>query len=98
MRRVPRIDLLVHGVVALVWLSLLLGISLKIALLGNEAAAAGKQRGADFKVRAELVFRQDRLRAVIDQETCEPALEPVIRKLELPIQKPLVTAGVGGHR
>ena len=57
-----------------------------------------KQRGADFKMRNDLVFRQDRLRAVIDQETCEPALEPVIRKLELPIQKQLVTAGLSERR
>lgn len=98
MRRVPRIDLLVHGVVALVWLSLMLGIALKIALLGNEAGAAAKQRGADFKMRNDLVFRQDRLRAVIEQETCEPALEPIIRKLELPIQKQLVTAGIDERR
>lgn len=98
MRRVPRIDLLVHGVVALVWLSLLLGIALKIALLGNEAGAAAKQHGADFKLRNDLVFRQDRLRAVIEQETCEPALEPLIRKLDLPLQRPLVTAGLGERR
>jgi hypothetical protein len=98
MRRVPRIDLLVHGVVALAWLSLVLGIALKIALLGNEAANAGKQRGADFKARSDMVFRQDRLRAVLEQETCEPALEPVIRKLELPLQKQLVTAGLGERR
>ena len=98
MRRVPRIDLLVHGVVALVWVSLLLGIALKIALLGNEAGAAAKQRGADFKTRNDLVFRQDRLRAVIEQETCAPALEPLIRKLDLPLQPPLVTAGLGERR
>lgn len=89
-----RPDLYVHGVVALAWVSCCLGIGIKIALLGNEAAAAGKQRGADFKARTELVYQQDRLRAVFDQEACVPALDQLVRTLDLPLHPPVVTAAV----
>lgn len=89
-----RPDLYLHGVIALAWVSCCLGIGIKIALLGNEAAAAGKQRGADFKARTELVYQQDRLRAVFDQEACGPAIDQLIRTLDLPLQDRVVTAAV----
>ena len=66
----------------------------KIALIGNEAAAAGKQRGSDFKARTELSYQQDRLRAVFDQEACGPAIDQLIRTLDLPLQDRVVTAAV----
>lgn len=89
-----RPDLILHGFIALAWVSCCLGIGIKIALLGNEAATAGKQRGADFKERTELVYQQDRLRAVFDQEACVPALDQLVRTLDLPLQPPVVTAAV----
>jgi hypothetical protein len=89
-----RPDLIVHGFIALAWVSCCLGIGIKIALLGNEAAAAGKQRGADFKARTELVYEQDRLRAVFEQEACVPAIDQLVRTLDLPLQPPFVTAAV----
>ena len=89
-----RLDLIVHGFIALAWVSCCLGICIKIALLGNEAATAGKQRGADFKARTELVYTQDRLRAVFDQEASTPALDLLVRTLDLPLQPPVFTAAV----
>jgi hypothetical protein len=83
-----RPDLIVHGFIALAWVSCCLGIGIKIALLGNEAASAGKQRGADFKTRTELVYQQDRLRAVFEQEACEPAIRQLVRTLDLPLTSP----------
>ena len=89
-----RPDLYLHGVIALAWVSCCLGIGIKIALLGNEAAAAGKQRGADFKARSELVYQQDRLRAVFEQEACGPAINQLVLSLELPVKEPRFTAAV----
>jgi hypothetical protein len=91
-----RPDLIVHGCIALAWVSCSLGICIKIALLGNEAATAGKQRGADFKTRTELVYQQDRLRAVFDREASQPAIEQLVRNLELPLKTPDITASL--HR
>ena len=70
-----RPDLIVHGLVALAWLSCCFAIAIKIALLGNEEAAAGKQRGADFKTRTELTYEQERLRADFDRQACVPAID-----------------------
>jgi hypothetical protein len=108
---VKRPDVMIHGIIALAWVSCALGISLKVALLGNEAAAAGKQRGADFKVRSELAYKQERLRAVYEQEASVPAVEQLVqtlglplvrpsepslfRSLELPMPSPVLTAAVG---
>jgi hypothetical protein len=90
--------LILQGVIALAWVSCSLGISLKIALLGNEAANLAKQRGADFKIRTELVYKQERIRASYDQEACVPALEQLVRVLNIPIQPPVVTASVNRNR
>jgi hypothetical protein len=89
-----RPDLIVHGVIALAWVSCCFAIAIKIALLGNEAAAAGKQRGADFKARTELTYEQERLRAEFDQQACVPAIDQLVRTLDLPLQPPVVTAAV----
>lgn len=93
-----RLDLIVHGLIALAWVSCCLGISIKIALLGNEAATAGKQRGADFKARTELVYKQDRVRADLDRQACVPAIDQLVRTLELPLQPPVITAAVNRSR
>jgi hypothetical protein len=79
-----RPELVVHGVIAIIWVSLALGICVKIALLGNEEANLGKQRGADFRTRNELAFTADRLRAVLDQETRPATLEQAMRQLSQP--------------
>lgn len=89
-----RPDLIVHGLVALAWVSCCFAIAIKIALLGNEAAAAGKQRGADFKTRTELTYEQERLRAEFDRQACVPAIDQLVRTLDLPLQPPVVTAAV----
>ncbi len=89
-----RLDYIVHGLIALAWISIALGISLKVALLGNESAGLAKQRGADFKIRTELAFKQDRLRAILDQATSPSSLEQAVRQLDLPIQPPVMTAGL----
>jgi hypothetical protein len=89
-----RVDLFIHGVIALAWVGLTLGISLKIALLGNESAAIAKQRGADFKTRTELMYKQERLRVTFEKESSVPALEQLVRTLNLPIQPPVMTAFV----
>lgn len=89
-----RPDLIVHGIIALAWVSCGLGVGIKVALLGNEAGAAGKQRGADFKARTELTYQQERLRAVFEQEACVPAIDQLVRTLDLPLQPPVVTAAV----
>jgi hypothetical protein len=89
-----RPDLIVHGCIALAWVTCCFAIAIKIALIGNEAAAAGKQRGTDFKARTELSYQQDRLRAVFDQEACAPAIDQLIRTLDLPLQDRVVTAAV----
>lgn len=93
-----RPDLYLHGFIALAWVSCCLGIGIKIALLGNEAATAGKQRGADFKARTELVYQQDRQRAVFDQEACLPAIDQLVRTLDLPLKEPGFTASVNRTR
>ena len=72
-------------------------IGIKIALLGNQAATAGKQRGADFKARTEMVYQQDRQRAVFEQEACAPAIDQLVRTLELPLQPRVVTAAVNRY-
>lgn len=89
-----RPDLILHGFIALAWVSCCLGIGIKIALLGNEAAAAGKQRGSDFKARTELLYQQDRLRAVFDREACRPNIDQLVHKLDLDLKDPQATAAV----
>ncbi len=88
-----RIYLTAHGLIAIAWVSLALGISIKVALLGNLEATLAKQRGADFKTRSELAFTADRLRAILDQAASPVALEQALRQLDPPLQPPVVTAG-----
>ena len=92
-----RLDLAVHGILALAWFCCALGIGIKVALLGNQAATAGKQRGADFKARTEMVYQQDRQRAAFEQEACAPAIDQLVRNLELPLQPRVVTAAVNHY-
>jgi hypothetical protein len=92
-----RLDLTAHGLIALVWVSCALGISLKVALLGNEAATAAHSRGVDFKTRSELAFKQDRLRTIFEQASCAPAISQIVRTIDLPLQPPVITASIG-HR
>jgi hypothetical protein len=87
-----RIYLSAHGLIAIAWVSLALGISIKVALLGNLEAALAKQRGADFKTRSELAFTADRLRAILEQAASPVALELSLRQLGLPLQAPVITA------
>jgi hypothetical protein len=89
-----RVDYIIHGTIALAWVGLALGISLKIAVIGNESAAIAKQRGADFKTRTDLIYKQERLRVTFEKEACVPALEQLVRTLNLPIQPPVMTAYV----
>jgi hypothetical protein len=88
-----RFYLTAHGVIAIAWVSLALGISIKVALLGNVEATLAKQRGADFKTRSDLAFTADRLRAILDQAASPVALELALRQLDLPLQPPVITAG-----
>jgi|GEM_PF-2945897 hypothetical protein len=88
-----RVYLIAHGAIAIAWVSLALGISLKVALLGNLEASQAKQRGADFKTRSELAFTQDRLRAILDQASSPIALDLALHQLDLPLQPPVITAG-----
>ena len=88
-----RIHLIAHGLIAIAWVSLALGISIKVALLGNVEATLAKQRGADFKTRSELAFTADRLRAILEQAASPAALELALRQLNLPLQPPVITAG-----
>ncbi len=81
-----RPDLILHGLIALAWVSCCLGICIKIALLGNEDANIGKQRGADFKARTELVYEQDRLRADLERAASGPAIGHLVRTLGLPLE------------
>jgi hypothetical protein len=90
--------LVMHGFIALAWVSCCLGISLKIALLGNEAATIAKQRGTDFNIRKEMIYTQERIRVTYEQEACIPALEQLVRTLNIPIQPPVVTAAVNRNR
>ena len=92
-----RPDLIFHGLIALAWISCGLGIGIKVALLGNQAATAGKQRGADFKARTEMVYQQDRQRAAFEQEACAPAIDQLVRTLELPLQPRVVTAAMNRY-
>ena len=87
-----RPDLVLHALVAVAWISLALAIALKVALLGNEQAALAKQRGADFKARTDLAYKQERLRAVLDQAASPTALEDSARRIELPLAPPEPTA------
>jgi hypothetical protein len=88
-----RVYLTAHGLIAISWVSLALGISIKVALLGNLEATLAKQRGADFKTRSELAFTADRLRAILEQAASPVALELSLRQLDLPLQPPVITAG-----
>ena len=92
-----RPDLILHGLIAMVWISCVLGIGIKIALLGNQGATAGKQRGADFNARREMVYQQDRQRADFEREACAPAIDELVRKLELPLQPRVVTAAMNRY-
>ena len=87
-----RTELIVHIVVAAVWVSLAVVLGLKIALLGNEEAGLNRQRGSDRKAQDELGFQQDKLRSQLAFEASPPALEDAVRRLQLPIQAPMRTA------
>jgi hypothetical protein len=89
-----RLDLKVHGLIAIAWVSLALGISLKLALLGNEKATLAKQRGSDLQTRTELSYKQERLRAIFDHSASPPALEQVARQIDLPLQPPATFASL----
>jgi hypothetical protein len=79
------IHIVVHGVIALTWISLALGICLKMALLGNEKATMARQRGEGLKIRTDLICKQDRLRAAIEQMSTPAALEEAARLLKPPL-------------
>jgi hypothetical protein len=87
-----RTELIVHIIVAAVWVSLAVVLGLKIALLGNEEAALNRQRGADRKAQVELGFQQDKLRSQLAFEASPPALDEAVRKVQLSIQPPARTA------
>jgi len=75
-----------HIVLILGWMSLALVIAMKTALLGNEQAALGKQRGADAKRRTELANQKDRLHAELDWRSSAPSLAEALKRLDLPLQ------------
>lgn len=80
-----RIDIVLHGGIALIWISLALGICLRLALLGSEQATLARARGDSLKNRTDLSCKQDRLRAILDQQTSPTALEEAARTLNPPM-------------
>jgi hypothetical protein len=83
-----RVDIVLHGIIALAWISLALGMCLKLALLGNERASLARARGESLKSRTDLTCKQDRLRAILDQQTSPTALEEAARTLNPPMSAP----------
>jgi hypothetical protein len=84
-----RTELIVHSIIATVWVSLAVVLGLKIALLGNEESALNRQRGVERKARIELAFQQDRLRSQLAFEASPTALDEAVRRLQLPLQPPV---------
>ncbi len=80
-----RPTLIVHALLAVIWIPLAVVLGLKIALLGNEKATLAKLRGADFKARTDLAFAQERMRSQLDYVASPPALEAAVKRLELKI-------------
>ncbi len=74
-----------HLLLAVAWMSFALAFGIRTALLGNEAAVLGKQRGADLKVRTDIAIKNERLRTAIDWEASAPMLGEAVRRLELPL-------------
>lgn len=72
-----------HIALAACWITIALAIAVATALLGNEEAVLGKQRGADLKARNELVYTRDRLRAAIDWQASPPVLRETMRRIGL---------------
>ncbi|MBA2480372.1 MAG: hypothetical protein H0V44_06900 [Planctomycetes bacterium] len=83
-----RMELIIHIVVAAIWISLAVVLGLKIALLGNEQSALNRQRGIDRKARIELAFQRERVQSQLTFEASPPALEEAVRRLQLPLQPP----------
>lgn len=83
-----RIDILLHGCIALIWIGLTLAICLKMALIGSEKASLARARGESLKSHTDLICKQDRLRAILDQQTSPSALEEAARALNPPMSAP----------
>jgi hypothetical protein len=87
-----RTELIVHALIASVWVSLAVVLGLKIALLGSEEAALNRCLGLDSKARFELGYQQEKLTAQLRFEASPPALEEAVRRLQLPLQPPVKMA------
>lgn len=79
----------VHAAIAVVWLSLALGICLRIALLGTEETSLARLSGNGVKIRADLTCKRDRLHATLDRQTSPTALEEAARMLNPPLSPSL---------
>lgn len=75
-----------HLILAALWIPVVLGLSLRTALLGAERAALGQHRGADLAERRTLRDARDRLAAEIDWLASPPQLAEAVRRLGLPLQ------------
>lgn len=74
-----------HAIFFSAWLTMALVVAIKTALLGNEESSLGKQRGADLKMRNNLHYQHERLRAAVDWQTSPPVLAETVRRLGLPL-------------
>ncbi len=83
-----RTEILIHIIVASIWVSLAVVLGLKIALLGSEESSLNRQRGLDRKAQLELTYQSDRLRSQLAFEASPPALEEAVRRLQLPLHPP----------
>ena len=77
-----------HAAFFSAWLAMALVVAVKTALLGNEQSVLAKQRGADLKLRTDLHYQHERLRAAVDWQTSPPVLAETVRRLELPLYPP----------
>jgi hypothetical protein len=77
-----------HAAFFSAWLAMALVVAIKTALLGNEQSSLAKQRGSDLKMRTDLHYQHERLRAAVDWQTSAPVLAETVRRLELPLYPP----------
>jgi hypothetical protein len=81
-----------HIAMAMIWMTVALGLGIKTAILGNEQAALARQRGSDLKERTDLAYQGERLRSAIAWASSPPVLAEAVRRLDLPLRPPVTMA------
>lgn len=85
---VGRLEIALHGVLAVCWLGLLAWFGLELAALGNREASIARARGRDRELRHELEMDRGRVNAQLDWEANPAAIAAAVARLGLPLVPP----------